>query len=387
MADPREDTPEDRPPLQLPRIKPSPFVSSSSQEEPEPSDLPEEEQAPPATPSPIRQTPRKKEVPSQAPSPPPTPPPPLPKTAAYHEAVRILSEMPPELTFDQISKVTSRFGSMTIGEEREIKAKFGPKSIPGDTPPPKPPPKIEKPPPVGPKPLEGKPPEESQTEKTPVHLRPLLPGEHRRFDVHQDDDAQRWMKHHFEGRVERLPHEVQNALFAYSNWRGFETINRSLRGWTTEASRFISKEEREDAREWIRGLDKGFASGGIVTPENIWGFRGVSERVYQILRKSIGSEAVDEGFPSVSASELIGLQFTRGSGEGAGGTGFGGALVMVKIPSGTPVLPIIKAGGEEQKELLLSRGKRFRFTHEEDSKTVEHRSGRRLPVILGEFLP
>jgi len=112
---------------------------------------------------------------------------------------------------------------------------------------------------------------------------------------------------------------------------GYEGMNRSLRGL---------REMDANSAEAIKGMDQVFSHSSVRSTSDVTVTRSLQR--HSGLNTSTGTELVEDGYMSTSAN----------------GFEFGNVRLKIKVPAGTPVV----GGMEQQGELILNRGTRYKIT-------------------------
>jgi hypothetical protein len=156
--------------------------------------------------------------------------------------------------------------------------------------------------------------------------------------------------------------KVGDALTDYKKATGdgdAYAVNRTLRGKEEMVPRI---------QQAIDNIDLGFtrAAAPIINyktkqPKDAWLYRGISNRTQFELKE--GDEFVDDGFGSTTIYKSFAQEWARS--KGAGGT-----MVKITAPAGTKVLPVMDSSSQDEGEVLLNRGTRFRVT-KVDGRNIE----------------
>ena len=129
-------------------------------------------------------------------------------------------------------------------------------------------------------------------------------------------------------------------------------VNRTLRGTEATTPRL---------QQAVDNIDLGFQrtaapikSYDTKQPKDGWLYRGISNRTQLDLKE--GDEFRDDGFGSTTIHKSFAQAWARDKGPG-------GTLVKITVPAGTKVMPLMDSSGQDEGEVLLNRGTRFRVTN------------------------
>jgi hypothetical protein len=156
--------------------------------------------------------------------------------------------------------------------------------------------------------------------------------------VGDQDEAAEWLEGQFGGWTDSLTSDEMNAMISYTE---SPFMNDLLRSGEALGNLTYAAE--------IANIDSAIMKGVIL--EDIILYRGMSEKFLGSMET--GSVWSDQAYVSASLIDQEARLF---------GVGSGNIVVQIFVPGGTPgayLGPI--SGYEEEREILLARGSRFRF--------------------------